>query len=63
MHIDISCYCGVALKVEELVKMSGGRLDNQLKDQFADITKTILANQTEALGNLTKKVCGSYDNL
>ena len=31
-------------------------MDSQLKDQFAEITSTILSNQTEALGNLTKKV-------
>ena len=36
--------------------MSGGEMDSQLKDQFAEITSTILSNQTEALGNLTKKV-------
>ena len=31
-------------------------MDNQLSSQFADITRTILSNQTEALGNLTKKL-------
>ena len=31
-------------------------MDDELKDQFADITRTILSNQTEALANLTKKV-------
>jgi predicted transcriptional regulator len=31
-------------------------MDDQLKEQFADITRTILSNQTEALGNLTKKL-------
>ena len=43
-------------KVGELVKISGGEMDNQLSSQFADITRTILSNQTEALGNLTKKL-------
>ena len=43
-------------QVGELVKMSGGEMDSHLKDQFAEITSTILSNQTEALGNLTKKV-------
>ena len=31
-------------------------MDDQLKDQFEDITRTILSNQTEALKNLTTKV-------
>ncbi len=31
-------------------------MDEQLKDQFADITRTILGNQTEALANLTLKM-------
>ena len=31
-------------------------MDEQLKNQFEDITRTILSNQTEALSNLTKKV-------
>ena len=31
-------------------------MDDQLKDKFEDITRTILSNQTEALANLTKKV-------
>ena len=44
------------MKVGELVKISGGEMDNQLSSQFADITRTILSNQTEALGNLTKKL-------
>ncbi len=48
----------IIYKVGELVKLSGGQIDEQLKDQFEDITKTILSNQTEALGNLTKKVSG-----
>ena len=38
------------------MKISGGEMDNQLSSQFADITRTILSNQTEALGNLTKKL-------
>ncbi len=46
----------IIFKVEELVQGSGGEMDEQLKGQFADITRTILSNQTEALGNLTKKV-------
>ena len=36
--------------------MSGGEMDSQLQEQFKDITQTILSNQNEALGNLTKKV-------
>ena len=43
-------------QVSELVKLSGGQIDEQLKDQFEDITQTILSNQTEALANLTRKV-------
>merc|ERR1712226_673782 len=43
-------------KVEELVQSSGGEIDEQLKNQFEDITRTILSNQTEALANLTLKV-------
>ena len=31
-------------------------MDEQLKNQFEVITRTILSNQTEALSNLTKKV-------
>merc|ERR1711997_1078890 len=46
----------IIFKVGELVEVSGGQMDDQLKDQFADITRTILSNQTEALANLTKKV-------
>ena len=37
----------IIFKVGELVKVSGGEMDEQLKDQFADITRTILSNQTE----------------
>ena len=44
------------MQVGELVKMSGGEMDSQLSSQFADITRTILSNQTEALGNLTRKL-------
>ena len=33
------------VKVGELVKMSGGEMDEQLSSQFADITRTILSNQ------------------
>eukprot|EP00095_Tigriopus_kingsejongensis_P005181 maker-scaffold237_size242172-snap-gene-1.33 protein:Tk05181 transcript:maker-scaffold237_size242172-snap-gene-1.33-mRNA-1 annotation:"paramyosin " len=46
----------IIFKVGELVKMSGGAIDEQMKDQFADVTKAILTNQNEALGNLTQKV-------
>merc|ERR1712223_1111573 len=46
----------IIFKVGGLVKVSGGQMDDELKDQFADITRTILSNQTEALANLTKKV-------
>ena len=31
-------------------------MDDQLKEQFTEITSVILSNQTEALANLTKKV-------
>ena len=48
--------CEINLQVEELVQSSGGEMDEQLKNQFEDITRTILSNQTEALSNLTKKV-------
>ncbi len=39
-----------------MVKLNGGALDDQLKDQFNEITRTILSNQTESLRNLTDKV-------
>ena len=39
-----------------MVKVSGGQMDDELKTQFEDITRTILSNQTEALANLTRKV-------
>lgn len=46
----------IMFKVGELVKGSNGQVDEQLKNQLADITRTILSNQTEALANLTNKV-------
>jgi methyl-accepting chemotaxis protein len=46
----------IVFKIGELVKMSGGKVDERLEDQFKDITQTILENQNEALGNLTTKV-------
>ena len=46
----------IIYKVGELVKLSGGQMDDQLREQFRDITTTILSNQTEALANLTRKV-------
>ena len=46
----------VIIKIGELVKLSGGSVDERLEDQFKDITRTILQNQNEALGNLTTKV-------
>lgn len=46
----------IIFKVGELVKVSGGQMDDQWKDKFEDITRTILSNQTEALANLTRKV-------
>merc|ERR1712001_147999 len=46
----------IAFKIGELVKMSGGNVDEKLQNQFKDITQTILENQNEALGNLTTKV-------
>jgi hypothetical protein len=44
------------LQVGELVQVSGGKMDDELRAQFANITSTILSNQTEALKNLTSKV-------
>ena len=41
--------------------MSGGSVDEKLEGQFKDITRTILENQNEALGNLTSKVCNPYN--
>ena len=38
------------------MQVSGGEMDDQLKEKFEDITRTILSNQTEALANLTRKV-------
>jgi len=46
----------IIFKVGELVKVSGGQMDDELKAKFEDITRTILSNQTEALANLTLKV-------
>lgn len=46
----------IVFKIGELVKMSGGTIDERLAEQFQDITRTILENQNEALGNLTAKV-------
>jgi len=46
----------IIFKVGELVQVSGGQMDEQLKQQFTEITSIILSNQTEALANLTKKV-------
>merc|ERR1719412_3522776 len=46
----------IIFKIGELVKMSGGTMDERLTGQFKDITRTILENQNEALGNLTSKV-------
>ena len=38
------------------MKLSGGSVDERMESQFKDITRTILENQNEALGNLTSKV-------
>ena len=46
----------IIFKVGELVELSGGKMDDQLKAQFADVTKVILSNQNEAMNNLTQKV-------
>jgi len=46
----------IMFKVSELVKASGGQMDDQLKSQFEDITRTILSNQTQALSKLTNNV-------
>lgn len=46
----------IVFKIGELVKLSGGSVDEKLEGQFKDITRTILENQNEALGNLTSKV-------
>jgi len=46
----------IIFKVGELVQVSGGQMDDQLKQQFTEITSIILSNQTEALANLTRKV-------
>jgi len=39
----------IIFKVSELVKLSGGQIDEQLRDQFKDITETILSNQTQVI--------------
>ena len=48
----------IIFKIGELVKLSGGSMDDdaKLKAQFEDITRTILDNQNQALANLTQKV-------
>merc|ERR1719468_883668 len=46
----------IIFKVSELIELSGGEMDDNLASKFESITKTILANQTEALTNLTSKV-------
>merc|ERR1719412_1527755 len=38
----------IIFKIGELVKMSGGTMDERLTGQFKDITRTILENQNEA---------------
>ena len=45
------------------MKLSGGSVDERLEGQFKDITRTILENQNEALGNLTSKVCHYNSNI
>ena len=56
MNAKINIFFYTYFQVEELVQSSGGEMDEQLKNQFEVITRTILSNQTEALSNLTKKV-------
>jgi len=46
----------IIFKVSELIELSGGEMDDNLATKFESITRTILANQTEALTNLTSKV-------
>jgi len=46
----------IIFKVTELIELSGGEMDENLATKFESITRTILANQTEALTNLTSKV-------
>lgn len=46
----------IMYKIGELVKLSGGKMDEDMKEQFEDITRTILDNQNKAMGNLTTKV-------
>ena len=38
-------------------------MDERLTGQFKDITRTILENQNEALGNLTSKVSKEKNNV
>ena len=47
----------LSLKVSELIELSGGEMDDNLAEKFESITRTILSNQTQALTNLTTKVC------
>ncbi len=44
------------MKVEELVTVSGGEMDDHLKNEFENITRTILSNQTQALGKVEKEI-------
>ena len=46
----------IALKVSELIELSGGEMDDNLAAKFETITRTILSNQTDALNTLTSKV-------
>ena len=46
----------IIFKIEQLVKASGGNMDENLKSHFDVITKEIMSNQNEALNNLTSKV-------
>jgi len=46
----------IIFKVTELVQLSGGQIDENLANKFELITRTILANQTDALEKLTTKV-------
>ena len=42
-------------KIGELVKLSGGKMDDDLKAQFEDITRTILDNQASYSPGSIKK--------
>merc|ERR1719186_509002 len=46
----------IIFKVSELIELSGGQMDDNLAAKFESITRTILANQTDALEKLTTKV-------